>query len=494
MVSDGPSRGRQIGAHMATNGGVGNPALGQPDEGSTEEKVDGQAGGPKRRHRIANRRRWVAEGSGGALTVRLGTHVVPVDGALETGNRMGAGSYANGKVQVSEVSGQPAEYRGNAAVHKDSTQIYSGWVVKAMPSGSEIALQLDNGLVLEESLGPGAQLGSMPVAEAVWSVAQWGGLKPEQLHVHGLTESPDQVLVVVPVDGLVLNGELKLGPVTLTTDPSLAAAGLAPLTDSPRKESFAAAGTWAAVVVTATMLYQAELQAIPRIQAAIDRLALEAQYSLACDPDGTAVPFERTGLLTDPKPRQEVLVVGIQTGRRYLRSLVSLAVRADLSTRRLQLPRAPDDPDASFEDAVRAWRRAVRSIDRVEAVGAIFEAIEFFVAGAKVKLFFGPHDLDAIWAAVAQVQLAEEQRERLADVIGRANEPPLHAKIRASLAEYGVPHSEPELDALWRLRKFRNHAQHGKARKSPEESDLDLAKGLVNRMLCFRAWRAGSAV
>jgi hypothetical protein len=162
---------------------------------------------------------------------------VPVDGALETGNRTGAGSYANGKVRVSEVSGQPAEYRGNAAAHEDSTQIYSGWVVKATPSGSELCLQLDNGLVLEELVGGSAELRWMPGAEAIWSVAQWGGLRPEQLHVHGLAALPDQVLVLVPVEGLVLNGELKLGPVTLTTDPSLAAAGLAPLTDSPRKES-----------------------------------------------------------------------------------------------------------------------------------------------------------------------------------------------------------------------------------------------------------------
>jgi hypothetical protein len=473
---------------MATNGGVGNPALGQPDEGLTEEKVDGQAGGPKRRHRIANRRRWVAEGSGGALTVRLGTHVVPVDGALETGNRMGAGSYANGKVQVSEVSGQPAEYRGSAAAHNDSTQIYSGWVVKATPSGSEISLQLDNGLVLEESLAGGAQLRSMPAPEAIWSVAQWGGLKPEQLHVYGLTALPDQVLVVVPVDGLVLKGELKLGPVTLTSDPSLAAAGLAPLTDSPRKEAFAAAGTWAAVVVEADFLYNAELGALPRIHAAIDRLALEAQYSLACDPDGTAIPFDRTWLLTNPTPRQDVLVVGMKTPRRYLRSLVNLPVLADLSIRRVRLPPMPRDPDATFEEAVRAWRRAVRSSDRVEAVGAIFEAVEFFVRGVTVQPIFGAGDLDLIRAAVAVVDLTADQHGRLADVIARANESPLLIKIRESLAVDAVPHSQAEIDALWRLRKCRNKAQHGKARHVPDDSDLDLAKGIVNRMLCFRAW------
>jgi len=254
---------------MATTGETVDPAPREPNPGATQEEVNGGSGGPRRRNRIANRSRWVSEGGGGALTVRLGTHVVPVDGALETGNRTGAGSYANGKVRVSEVSGQPAEYRGNAAAHEDSTQIYSGWVVKATPSGSELCLQLDNGLVLEELVGGSAELRWMPGAEAIWSVAQWGGLRPEQLHVHGLAALPDQVLVLVPVEGLVLNGELKLGPVTLTTDPSLAAAGLAPLTDSPRKESFAAAGTWADVVVEATMLYQAELRALPRIQAAI---------------------------------------------------------------------------------------------------------------------------------------------------------------------------------------------------------------------------------
>ena len=67
----------------------------------------------------------------------------------------------------------------------------------------------------------------------------------------------------------------------------------------------------------------------------------------------------------------------------------------------------------------------------------------------------------------------------------------MRVRLVAALKADGVPYSAKEIERLWRLRDYRNDALHGRRRGEPDADDLDLAKGLVNRMLAFRAWRTG---
>lgn len=94
--------------------------------------------------------------------------------------------------------------------------------------------------------------------------------------------------------------------------------------------------------------------------------------------------------------------------------------------------------------------------------------------------------------AIDAAALEPMKRQRLTDVLARANEPPLRVRLLAALDADRVPYSNAEMDRLWRLRELSNDALHGRSRGEPEVDDLDLAKGFVNRMLAFRAWRVST--
>jgi len=52
------------------------------------------------------------------------------------------------------------------------------------------------------------------------------------------------------------------------------------------------------------------------------------------------------------------------------------------------LPKEPAEPDQAFTEAVRAWRRAVRSTDPIEVAGALDEATQFYAARATMPEIF----------------------------------------------------------------------------------------------------------
>src|SRR5439155_15297841 len=238
--------------------------------------------------------------------------------------------------------------------------------------------------------------------------------------------------------------------VRITGDRPLLEIMAAPLNDTAEKEAFLAAGAWALARVQALLLVVAEEAAVPLIEAAIDRLALEAQYSLATDPAGTALPFARAALLTDPTAVRTALVQGHCSGRTWLRSLDNPPVPTSAAGRRLVLQVLPDDP--AWTDALRAWRRAVRETDPLAAVGALFEAVEFYAAGTKVPHVLSHGELHDVAKAIDVLDLAPEKHTRLADVLARANEPPLRIRLVAALDADGVPYSAEEIERLWRLR------------------------------------------
>ncbi|MGH2967078.1 MAG: hypothetical protein ACRDMH_17095 [Solirubrobacterales bacterium] len=346
-----------------------------------------------------------------------------------------------------------------------------------------------NGLALEESLIGHLSIARMSDTEVVWSIAQVAGFSVDQLHVAGLKPIPDVIVTAMRVERLELVDDIELSGVRLTADRRSIEAMARSLPESEAKAAFLAVGVWAVVRESGTLLLPAERDAVPVIEAAIDRIALEAQYSLATGPDGRALPFTRAALLTDPTAVRITLVHGERTERTWLRSLDNAPIRLAAAERRLVLP--PADDDRAFGEAVRAWRRAVRATEPIPAVAALFEAIEFYAARARAPRTIPPVRMKQIRTATDTIDLTDRQRKRLNEVLSAINEMSLRDKFVASLEADGVPYSAGEIDAFWRLRRVRNTAAHGGALLAPTEDDLDLAKGLVNRALAFRAWAAG---
>jgi hypothetical protein len=419
--------------------------------------------------------------------VRLGTHRAQAMREIVVGlDEEEHGMYGEVQVEIRALAGAPAEYRAQARLEDGVEDLTRGWITKADLEADEVAIEVRSSTPLTEQVIGYLSIANLPGDETAWSISHWMGMTP---HVPGLRPVREAVAVAMPVEGLDLAEDLDLGPVRLTRDRVLIEIMAAPLKASAEKEAFLDAGVWAVARVEAALLLVAEREAVSSIEATIDRFALEAQYSLATGPGGAPLPFLRTALFTDPVAVRSVVAHGHRTGRTWLRSLDNPAVRMPATGRRLVLPATPADP--AWTDALRAWRRAVRQTDRLAAVGALFEAIEFYASRASVPKVLGAGEAKRVGKAIDALGLALAKRERLADVLARANEAPLRIRLVAALEADGVPYSAREIERLWRLRDHRNDALHGRRRGEPDADDLDLAKGLVNRMLAFRAWRTG---
>jgi hypothetical protein len=101
-----------------------------------------------------------------------------------------------------------------------------------------------------------------------------------------------------------------------------------------------------------------------------------------------------------------------------------------------------------------------------------------------------PAQITQLHAAGVVLGLTDDQLMRLDSVLALVNAPSLRERLVLVLLADGVSFSDAEITTLWRLRAVRNEAAHGGTKVTPVTNDLDLAKGLVNRMLMFRVWRS----
>lgn len=418
------------------------------------------------------------------LGVRLGTHRAPALREVVVGlDEEEHGMLGEVQVDAAALAGAPADYRAEARLEAGDQDLTRGWVTRADIETSEVAIEVRNSVVMSEQVIGYLSFAGMSSDEMAWSMSHWMGMNPM---VPGLRPFLETIAVAMPLTGLELSDEIDVDAVRITADRRLIEIMADPLKASPEKDAFLAAGVWAVVRIEALLLYVADQTAVPLIEAAIDRLALEAQYSLACNPAGTALPFVRATLFTDPTAVRTTLAHGHRTARTWLRTLDNPPVRTPASGRRLVLPSIPDD--VVWTDALRAWHRAIRETDRLAAVGALFEAVEFYASGIKVPKILSKGEARDVGKAIDALRLPSGKRARLGDVLARANEPPLRVRLVAALEADGVPYSAEEVERLWHLRDHRNDALHGRRRSDPDADDLDLAKGFVNRMLVFRAW------
>jgi hypothetical protein len=92
--------------------------------------------------------------------------------------------------------------------------------------------------------------------------------------------------------------------------------------------------------------------------------------------------------------------------------------------------------------------------DPLERIQAIWEAIEFYVAGTRGDVFFDPGEVKRIRRSVPK-DVDPKLRTRALDLLAKINDPPLMAKLREAATRDGVPVAESEYELLGRLRKAR---------------------------------------
>lgn len=254
---------------------------------------------------------------------------------------------------------------------------------------------------------------------------------------------------------------------------------------------FEEASACALVLVTAATVVEAEKEGVAHIDTALAWLAARSRYGAPTLPGGDTRPFRRTWTTARVSHREIVVVNGLSTGRRWIRALPSLYDRPVLELAEIiDLGEPPLRPYLSptIRGCLAAWRRAVEESDRLQAVVALWEAVEFYAAGTTAAKLFPKAERSAIVAA-ARAGLEPAKAARVEEVLSKLNEPSLAVKLRAAVTEDAVPVTEEDFALLKRVREVRNDLVHGRSTQAPEGSDVRHALAIVGRMIVFRMRR-----
>lgn len=369
---------------------------------------------------------------------------------------------------------------------------FVGDVIWARLDGDDIALELSSMPQLTESQVGLFATWNVPHQEHVYALMRAAGLSDDQLNIEGLDSLPREVFeVIVPIGGLIIEEErTHLAGVTLVSSDSVIDA-LKELTDDPDFiEPFARADCVAICNASAALMFDAEQRAIANVDSALEWLAVTLRYGAAHWPDGRPRRFERAEFRALPQRGEVIWVRGFVNARQWIRSTgpVSVTPRLDLRPRHLGL-----QPPAAFSvqdhQAVQALRRVASTTDPIHAVTAIWDAVEFYVAGVAGPRMFDDRTLKNLRKTVPK-DLPAPLRGRALDAINRLNQMPLLTRLRVAAEEDGVPTNDDDWALLKRLRRSRNALVHGASADAiASASDLQRAQSLIARLLVYRAYR-----
>lgn len=352
-------------------------------------------------------------------------------------------------------------------------------------------------------------------AELLWVLARDAGFPPRRLDFPTLRPEAETFLVVIPVEGVQLGStNVDAGDVQLTPSPT-AAKNFIGLGPADLQAQFVGTGVWAVAEVTATLMWDAEHEAVARFTRALGRLTLAARYSMAVGADGTLRPFDTASRADQPRLRAISGVVGRKSHRMWLRGYRQTSVKVPVTASVLSgLVDAISFPDDGIDSAIQAWLRAADEDDSSVAAVALAEALEFYSAGSRVPHLLTSTEIGMIRQAsmhaiglptkkadARPVKAAgrprhspkdKDRAERIKTKVGDLNTPPAAALLRDALASDGAQCSEKEFDLILKIRGVRRSVLHGQGRPPLDASDLKNGLSLVNRLLMARLRRLAS--
>lgn len=381
----------------------------------------------------------------------------------------------------------------------DCAPVFAGIVEDVVPARDETVIRLvaERQRLYDTSLGGGIMV-DLPEAEALWSIAVHGGMA-NRILVDDFAPGPlEPFHVVVPLDGVKIDGQMTVGLVTLfSRDPALTWTG--EFRNWESWEAYASASSWAAITLDAHTVIDAERTGLQAIDVALAWLTACGQYSVQALPDALLRRFRRTWVRSRVWRRDVVFVRGTETNRRWIRILTNTPRTPVLDTREipdLSTVNLPPALSAQMREALAAWRRANEDSDPLVIVVTLWQAIEFYaaeIASASSNAMFRKAEREAIRKA-ATSGLTGHKRDRVVEVLAMLNASSLLHDLREALRVDGVPYTQEEFALLKRVRDVRNEFVHGRSSDAPEEQDVRHAKALVNRMLVYRLHRLSKDV
>jgi hypothetical protein len=265
-----------------------------------------------------------------------------------------------------------------------------------------------------------------------------------------------------------------------------------PRLDPVFSEPLEGASAFARVAVEASTAYDAEQEGLARIDTATAWLTTRARYSWSHAPDDSLQHYERPPTRVAVERRDGVGVLAVDGGRRWWRNATAVGRGSGQITlapgSRWTEPPLPAEVPPGDRQALLALQRAASASDPIQRVGALWEAIEFYVGKRKQSRQFTRRDIAAI-VDRATSELEDVQAARVGEVLRQfLNHRSITARLKHVLTKEGVPVTDDDLALLGRLRDERNLALHGSA-AAPEHEEVDRAVGFMSRALTTRLHR-----
>jgi hypothetical protein len=412
---------------------------------------------------------------------------------------------ASFELKLDLIGPDPIDYWAPVTFRKDEggweEEMFAGTVEKAVAEDDAASLECEGGgTVLEHTKG-GVIAANISGGDLIRSLNAQSGWKGELLLNEDVGEqASEEFEVVVPVAGLQVGDTSQVGAVELIS--SQAGQEILQKLDLGRedrgfpilRERFLAGEAHARVTLISQTLNEAEDKGVEMIETAIAWLTARGRYGTALLPDDSGLNFDRESALVSPEIGPVVLVRGKTTERQWLRwwhgPLAEMQEhRADVPDS--VTPTLPASVPIAVRQALLALQTAVAQRDPYAQAIGVWQAIEALAAKTKCRRLFSSEELKELREAMP-TGLNAEQREVIAETIGRLNEPPVRERMVQRLRRDGIPISDQELALLDQLRKARNAAVHGRERtKPPTREEINYGIGIVSRMLVFRVSQLG---
>ena len=345
----------------------------------------------------------------------------------------------------------------------------------------DLAASLIGGLVV----GPGTGK-----VEMIYSLLRQAGLPEERIKLDGWKPGPKEFFIVAaPVDALSLSTMRHVGEVVF--------ANFNPVTmnltgDSPLIHEFETASCWASVTVEALTLVEAEGTGIAKLSAALNEVRAFAYYSYPVL-NGEVKPFDWRRTQARPHLASLTYVGAVASARRWLRNRVDGSKLETLDLDELALPTSSEHESGlpakrQLDRALAEWHLSVDASTEAARLAHLWRALECYVAGVKASArsasLFSKNELTVAADSLRSTKAwSEDQLTRLEELVGRLNEPPLLARIRATLEADEIEIDDAEFDALVATRSMRNHLEHGRSLTAAQHRALDLAAAIANRII-----------
>lgn len=372
---------------------------------------------------------------------------------------------------------------------------FGGLVDQAMPDGDRLRIRLVSGTsTLAEQKTGGlcfwrdvAVTQTAWIHEMAWAMGRMGGIPESRLDIGFARPAAEPFRVAVPIDGMEMATPLLIGRVRFSTD------------DDVRHRAdrysydwltnlYTRHAAWAEIRLWAQTAYDAELIGLRMIDDAISWLYARMRYSTARLPNHRPLSFRRDSTRAGVRRADVVDVRGEATRRGYLRGLADgrehVALKPD-EVVDLAVPPVRDDISQQEKEALTFFRQAADANDPLARLVLLSTALEFYMAGVEPPPVFERSELRAARKRASE-GLTREQSERIAHVMGMANDGSFAIRLESAVDRDGVHLTGGERKVLKRVRDVRNALTHGQGVEIPDEDDLRIALALVARMLVYR--------